>query len=164
MAGSLSPSERRSLLTEYEYERRMLKAAYCRLVEGQLTGPDRNAWLEVFLLHARTLADFFRNCPKQDDVVAQHFVPGWSPGEDVDEWLRDNKVGLDKTLAHITSKRVRQDKPNHPVEGWFSRLTLLCERFEGSLPSALREGGLSDAMPRNLTPGDWSTSSAWVTD
>jgi hypothetical protein len=140
----------------------MLKVAYCRLVEGRLTGLDRNAWLEVFLLHARALADFFRNYRKQDDVVAQDFVAGWSPGVH-GKWLEDHKVSLNKSLAHITATRVRERTPVHPVEEWYGRLTLLCEDFEQGLPANLRGGGASDTTPAK-TSGGWSTSSAWVTD
>ncbi|MGD0898699.1 MAG: hypothetical protein ABR915_12755, partial [Thermoguttaceae bacterium] len=80
------------------------------------TGRDdrlRSAMLESFLLHARTLRDFLCHDKKRwdDDVLAGDFfkVPEtWTKVRpQLGPYLTQNKMRLDKTLAHISYARLR---------------------------------------------------------
>jgi hypothetical protein len=81
-------------------------------VEG--TGNEKlatSAMLESFLLHARTLRDFFyKDRPRDGDVLASHFLENWKvlrppPGQ----YMISESHRLDKALAHLTIPRVSND-------------------------------------------------------
>lgn len=108
------------------YEIEMALAAAGRLVDLRDVGATRplsddegvqqNAWLEVFVLHARNMHDFFEYKPERDDVTAGHFVEGWSTdGNENFDLLHSLQRQTNKHLAHITAERRRV-----PVEqrGW----------------------------------------------
>jgi hypothetical protein len=89
------------------------------------SGPDdvevdpqqRWAMVEVLLLHARILRDFFAGHPtSDDDLVAEHYDPDWHQrcAEDPDAdaaltWLTSStfRTRLNKRLAHLTASRRR---------------------------------------------------------
>jgi DNA-dependent RNA polymerase auxiliary subunit epsilon len=53
----------------------------------------------AFYLNCRKLSDFFQNKPGPDDVLAEHFVPGYQAGLNKnDSW----RVPINKQLAHVT--------------------------------------------------------------
>lgn len=79
-----------------------------------------NAWSEVHWLHFRNLLDFFTSEPRQDDVVAGHYVPGWTKrygGEALKE-LEGFRSRCNKHLQHLAAARKRQgsvaDPPDTP--------------------------------------------------
>lgn len=143
-----------ALMADVAYEHEMLNVASRRIqelatrlhvaaelgdeqLEGHL-GVERNAWVEVLLLHLRSLTDFYLSKPQKDDVVAHHYVADWTSvdgGADL-EWLRQMSRSLNKRLAHITAYRRRvakdvdaelaEDIRNHVVgvfDRWRGRLT-----------------------------------------
>jgi hypothetical protein len=87
---------------------------------GSADEDDRTTYalLESMLLHTRVLHDFFykprnpNNPRTADDIIASDFVPEWetlrpSKGEYLGH--SDRKDRLDKALAHLTLRRVKND-------------------------------------------------------
>ena len=75
-------------------------------------GIDRNAWVEVYLLHLRNLAHFYGGRPRHDDVVASHYAESWTAADGGDD-LKDLQLQVrshNKRLAHITAYRQRVPK------------------------------------------------------
>lgn len=125
---SPEPDELPALLAEVAYEHEMLNIATNRihdlaerlrdaeikgdeLLQREL-GVERNAWVEVLLIHLRNVTDFYLSEPQMDDVVAHHYIRDWTSedgGEDL-EWLRGMSRSLNKRIAHITAYRVRVPK------------------------------------------------------
>jgi len=71
------------------------------------------AFLESYLLHARVLHDFFYKTQSRDDIVAEHFVGGWDglkPALHSYLATDDRRNRLDKSLAHLTLKRLEYDR------------------------------------------------------
>ena len=70
------------------------------------------AFLESYLIHARVLHDFFYKEPIKDDIVAAHFVPDWDhlkPPLHAYLATDDRRNRLDKSVAHLTLKRLEYD-------------------------------------------------------
>jgi len=112
-------SELPSLAADVKYEVAMATFAGHQLLhaEVQRTPAGHNAFIEVFLLHVRNLADFFDARPTKDDVVASHYVADWSATRDSEprareaqENLRSQCRWINKRLAHITATRQREPK------------------------------------------------------
>jgi hypothetical protein len=123
-------------MADVAYEHEMLNTAASRIAdlaarlhraraagdeqgEGEF-GVERNAWVEVLLLHLRNLTDFYLSNPKKDDVTANHYVSDWTRrdgGEDL-EWLAEMSRSLNKRIAHITAyrRRVSKDVDSRLVE------------------------------------------------
>ena len=70
------------------------------------------ALLESFLLHTRVLLEFFyKDRPRDGDVLASHFVEHWKVLRSPEpRYLLDHKHQLDKALAHLTLARVDYDR------------------------------------------------------
>ena len=92
--------------------------------------------LESFLIHARNLRYFLFDEPKWDDVAAEHYLPEWD--EQVEDWcpyLNERRFRLDKSLAHISYKRIEYESGKKwdcgtiykeitdALDGFLSRLT-----------------------------------------
>jgi hypothetical protein len=98
------------------YEIEMLTATLDFLDGHKQNTPINNAYLESFLIHARVIWGFVyrtRNPPshnlKADDVIAaDYFNPTtqWQPIDD--KWLADHAVKINRSLAHLTIKRVSE--------------------------------------------------------
>lgn len=112
----------------YEFRMWLLALGMCGQPTSEV-GP-RNAWLEVFLLHTRTLANFFLARPIKDDVVASHFIPGWSLTESEAAWIAKIKDTLDKSLAHLTAARTRRPQPRYSIDDIRRNILALWSRFE----------------------------------
>jgi hypothetical protein len=66
---------------------------------------DSNILLESCVLHLRNLVDFFYpQTPKQDDVTARSYIPGWG-ARSLPLELQEFRVRANKELAHITLTR-----------------------------------------------------------
>jgi hypothetical protein len=75
----------------------------------------KNALIESFCVHARTLIDFFANRPTNDDVVAEHFgcFPALlKPNEKPLSCLRTT---LNKQIFHLTRNRTIIDAKKFDV-------------------------------------------------
>lgn len=139
-------------MADVAYEHEMLNVASVRIKElaGRLehaarigderlqgeAGLERNAWVEVLLLHLRSLTDFYVSEPQKDDVVAHHYVAGWTrvDGGDDLEWLEQQSRSLNKRLAHITAYRRRAPK------GPDSQLVVDIRRHVGAVFDQWRKG------------------------
>lgn len=71
--------------------------------------PNYNARLESFLVHLRSLIDFFYKEPRDDDMGAVQFLPDskdWTPPDSERKALREARSRTNKELAHLTHDRV----------------------------------------------------------
>jgi hypothetical protein len=109
---------------------------------GQFRVPsrDRNGWVEVYLLHARNLLDFFASEPTKDDVVASHYIPSWdrsSGGEEL-AWLEAMRQSINKRLAHVTAYRRRTPKMTdaQSIEEIGAKVEKVWHSFVAQLPAA----------------------------
>ncbi len=96
------------------YEVWMLRHTAARL-SGMSPGPERNAALESFTVHARLLYQFFDPMPptppRADDVCAWHYVVGgesaWQTAlPAMPPELADVTTRVGKEIAHLTYHRV----------------------------------------------------------
>ena len=74
-----------------------------------ISAPQRNAYLEAELLHARVLAEFLLGSPRSDDIDRRGFSAGsdWTPGPATAiERMRAAQLVTHKHLAHLTWARV----------------------------------------------------------
>jgi len=104
---------------------------------------DASALVESFLLHARVLRDFFCREGKGDDVVARHFVSGWTqPPVSEYSYISDQKQKdrLNKALAHLTTARVRYDSEGKQwdVDKVRCEIERMIDRFLSELPDDRR--------------------------
>lgn len=164
MSGPDRPPTEAELVTlaqEFEYEYLMFCSAGRRLREDAYVddgdaGVDMNAWVEVFLLHVRNLLDFFACEPRGDDVVASHYVEGWtsdSGGEEM-KWLEEMRRPINKRLAHITAYRRRVGKMDDArlITDTGQRIIALYRRFMNLLPRR-RQSGSGWNRTTNRTDG-----------
>jgi hypothetical protein len=117
-----NPDELPALIREVEYELIMLRfagwwaAQRPRFADAGFPEYEldllQNACIETVLIHLRNLTTFFVSEPRKDDVVAGHYVPGWTraDGGDALRWLAEMATSLNKRVAHLTAYRVRVSK------------------------------------------------------
>lgn len=116
------------------YEVDMLIGTSCMVSPHPGSVAD-NAMLESFLVHARLLDDFLtRKVPKpgskfEDDVVARHYIPKWTPRTVLTEADRDL---VNKFVAHLTSGRMT--KQPVPVLALRAKVVSGFQRFLAELP------------------------------
>ena len=103
------PSELEALSRDVIYEYEMFLWAAEQLVSGA-SGPARDAYVEVLLLHQRNLVEFLAPGRDRDDVIAQDYAPAWTPSGKSWGWLQDRQRPAHKRLAHITAYRRRVPK------------------------------------------------------
>lgn len=90
------------------------------LASGVLgTGPMWNAALEAFLLHARSLTEFFYQAsPRPDDIIAQDFMPmpvDWKAiCPPISGSLEEMRRRAGKHLAHLTYERLQVTPETKP--------------------------------------------------
>ena len=99
-----------------------------------------NVHLESFAIHSRVLLDFFYNEPKQDDVVAIHYIKNWKDlcpaiGDD----LKKISPRVGKEVAHLTYARL-QVTPE--AKSWDTRavereMELVIKKFQSNAPHNL---------------------------
>jgi hypothetical protein len=97
------------------YEIDMLRGTYTELCALGTTNETtetpkqkiyRQALIESFCVHARSLFDFFSNNAKNDDAVASHFTANPSPLLDQsNEPLKALRTKLNKQIFHLTKSR-----------------------------------------------------------
>ena len=96
----------------------------------------QNLLTEDFLLHARVLRDFFIRNPENDDVSARHFFNDesiWtSESSTLCPYLQQNRIRLNKKLAHLTYSRLKLDEQwdfivirNEVSDAWHKFCSLL---------------------------------------
>jgi hypothetical protein len=121
------------------YELRMWQWAAAQLRENgreQLDTPERNAIIESYLLHLRSLIEFFRSeSLRSGDVAAVQYEPNWSVGNYAST-LERAWASLNKRLSHITTERLNEEA--WPVAQQSFQLAhdavgVLWEKFDGLL-------------------------------
>lgn len=121
------------------YEIKMFRWIAKRITENVPASQENNAIIESFAIHTRALIDFFYEKPKQDDVVARHYVVDWKPPSKT-SILVEAKTKANKQLAHITYSRVDDaryadpDKKSWDVEKISFDLEKTITLFFKSLP------------------------------
>ena len=98
-------------------------------VPPSATLATRNAYLESFGIHARTLGAFLANSGTHaDDVLAKHYSSNW-PGEDPVPGLAKT---VNKQVAHLTAGRLEKS----PINPWdaHERLIDSFRRLIGTVP------------------------------
>ena len=112
---------------------------------------QENILLASFLIHTRNLRDFLFTPPRLDDVSAKDFLAEWD--ESVETWcpyLDENRDRLNKSLAHLSYKRIEYE----PNKSWdcgtiYKELTAAWNEFWSRLPSEKKEWF---TRPRNPQP------------
>ena len=116
---------------------------------------DEDKWelsteIESLLVHTRMLREFFyyfwdfkhrkyraaRNKRHGDDVIAQDFIPDWSDHcPPIGRYLSDHKDRLDKSLAHLSTQRVRfkQTEKRWNVDAIYEEMRRPIDRFTEEL-------------------------------
>jgi hypothetical protein len=135
--------ERRRTARSAAYEWVMLDRAY-RSYRG--SDSKNVASLELFLLHARALRDFFDPCQPdhEDDVRAYDFVGGrvaWrNATKDLSRrWLddRDTRDMINTLLAHLSWRRAKDEVAvwewNEPVASLYKELSAQWQSFQNNL-------------------------------
>jgi hypothetical protein len=114
---------------------------------------ELSAEIESLLMHTRVLREFFyyfwdfkekkyksrREKNYNDDVIAQDFIPDWiDQCPPIGRYLGDisNKERLDKSLAHLSTKRVeyKQKEKRWEIETIHGELWPAINRFNERLP------------------------------
>ena len=101
-----------------------------------------NICIEAFLVHARTLIDFFyldKFCRiKKSDILAERFVPTWPTIRPADSaFLEDVRARANKQLAHLTVERVDLKRKSWETIEILKRLDALWNQFYAALPDDL---------------------------
>ena len=110
------------------YEMVMLAYAMNPVFDQNLPPHECSAWLEVFVLHARSLNEFFgKKNQRGDHMKPEHFVTGWSRTYIFSEPV---KKRADEQVAHLTYKRETPDKKTSwAVDEIFRSLAVPCMTF-----------------------------------
>jgi hypothetical protein len=130
------------------YEIGMLRGTFERLREIDASGGVaendiakqvcRNALIESFCVHARSLLDFFANRPdrRADDAVAQDFVAFASSLKPTEEPLKSLREKLNKEIFHLTKKRKITGKFDVSTDGvkLLEMIEAERKRFTAALP------------------------------
>jgi hypothetical protein len=144
------------VLEDLAYEWRCLNGSF-RLLFSGASGDMFNAAFNDFLVHYRCLGHFFGFRRKdKDDVLAEHFIPGWtSPA--MTSW-GEAEGKLNKLLAHLTYARAEfraaginfdhnRDFPSMRADieaAWRQFCKMLTDpSYRPSLDAALRKHGVS---------------------
>ena len=131
--------EQLSLLAEHiPYEVDMLHELR-RRIRGALSGDVvvRNAVLESFLLHARSLDAFLgprAENARPDDVFAEDFVSGWRR---TGTGLGDKRSRVNKEIAHLTVARAEEITKYWPIDSTADDLLGDMVRFAVKLPESV---------------------------
>ena len=109
-------NQAQDIVPKVKYEFEMLEWA-AKKIKAEFSNadqPTKNMLLEVFLLHARVLRDFFVKSPSDDDVSTQHFFDApsvWvSKANTLCQTLEKERVRLNKKLAHLTYSRLTEEE------------------------------------------------------
>lgn len=114
----LSDSELQSYAEEHVfYEIEMLFAAGNLIVSGSVDRRMQNAFIDSFVVHARTLKFFFYPTGvKPDDVIAADFFNDplhWNATRPLEsKTIKSILARANKELAHLTTKRI-SGSPSH---------------------------------------------------
>ena len=96
---AVPPGNRIPALEHVAYECAALQRAWER------HGGNPFAWTAWFV-HARNVHDFFFEPGRQDDLVAEQFLPGWKPTCVAAVGLPSFKTAANKLTAHLTLSRL----------------------------------------------------------
>ena len=139
------PSTLKDMIEHVAYEIAVLRAAYRRF--GR-TSPNDPLASESFLIHARSLRDFFWNewnphgkyaC---NDILAEHYLSTWRGIKNaVPKVFERTKGPMDGQLAHVSTARLRHRAEDLQAEmsELESELKTVWDRFLSKLPTGLRD-------------------------
>jgi len=98
----------------------------------------RNALIESFLIHARSLVDFFyRDNPWEDDLIAEQYIEGWKDiRPSIPEQLATLRRRVGKEIAHLTSVRTEDGKP-WPYQALAKEMLGLISPFMEKVPDEM---------------------------
>jgi hypothetical protein len=105
----------------------------------------RNAQVESFAIHARLLLDFFYpSNPRDDDVLAKHFVDGsWKPPA-LTPALSELRQRVGKGVAHLTYSRLNVTEEE---KQWL--FAAICSEF-GHVVRAFAAAASSERLPEDV--------------
>lgn len=93
------------LAEHYLYEITMLRMTF-KAIPRETDIWRRNALMESFAIHARVLMDFFISKPKNDDIVARHFIaPNINWNNEPSGMGVDMRNRINKQVSHLTASR-----------------------------------------------------------
>jgi hypothetical protein len=99
------------------YEKAMWDWAIGQLGPDFQAGGQRNAMVEVFVLHSRALVEFFRSKRASDDVIATDYVPKWDSDEDLDAMV-GTLQSMNKRWGHLSASRLNEEGRQHDLDEW----------------------------------------------
>jgi hypothetical protein len=132
------------------YEQRMWQWSVERLVEIREENAEHNGLIEVFLLHSRCLTEFFQSQPRQDDVVAGHYVPGWKPHGSV-TFLSSAMAATNKRWGHLSLYRLDKERVKEDLDRWshnVHHMSVTWSRFLSELSDERRRWFEAEASAR----------------
>lgn len=114
-------TEQRETLFQIGYEWWMFQSLEYHLSEldGFVNDPIRNALLESMVLHARSLIEFFKGKPQNDDLRASVFgLPSVNLTGDIESFY----LASHKHIAHLTAMRAHKKKEWNiePIHTWIA--------------------------------------------
>ncbi len=118
---------------QLEYEMWMVKNTIDYLIRysHRVGKPDLNACLESWLLHSRTLINFYFPPARGiiEDVIATDYVPTWNEEAELSDQLRQLRESANKALGRITYRTL--DLPNKArLKAVYEEFVALRTRFE----------------------------------
>ena len=121
MKRALKRTDKPAALDHVLYEMEMLIVAVRMLSRPGLSHSDGSGWLEVFVIHARNLNEFFGTQKLGDDYMRpEHFIEPWTRA-----YVFDGKLAgrAGSQIAHLTYDRERpEEKTSWPFEAHFTAL------------------------------------------
>lgn len=135
----------KNITPKVAYEFKMMEWISDKII-SDVRGADeytKSMLLEVFLLHARILHDFFiLDAKRDDDVSAVHFFDDpsvWVSKRDaICTKLKAEQVRLNKKLAHLTYKRLTE-KEEWEIISLCNELRVAKQEFINSLADEQRQ-------------------------
>ena len=132
------PDQIKTLTEHVAYEVDMLHGTRQRLRHGVGDTVVRNAVVESFLVHARSLNAFLAPRPanaRADDVFAEDFVAGWRRTGNGLAKTDHDRIG--KEIAHLTSVRVGVVSKYWPIDLTADDLLGDLADFAAALPDGI---------------------------
>jgi hypothetical protein len=146
--GKLDSGQLIEFAEQVSYEKRMWDWSIDQLGTDVPKGAQHNAMSEVFVLHSRTLVEFFRSRRHLDDVIASDYVPDWRPDDDL-RAMEKTLRSMNKRWMHLSASRLNDEGKERELdelrENSF-RIHRTWDRFLGLLPTDTRE-----AFERDIT-------------
>jgi hypothetical protein len=128
------------------FEARQLLETACLVRDGleqalpRHRGAAKDAWLATFTVSLRGLLDFLNDPPadpRDDDVFAKNYNPGWHLGT-LPAILIDAKGRVGKEIGHLTTERLeRENNKEWPFLAQAQAVKQVFEAFLATVPTLL---------------------------